>query len=47
MQADLEPGNRLQIQTEEVNGIFRSEKATYTGDTWGGDWYVDVECKPL
>jgi hypothetical protein len=47
LQPNLLPGHRVQIQSAEVDGFFRIEKAVFTGDTRGGDWYTDVECKPL
>jgi hypothetical protein len=27
--------------------MYRVEKAKYIGDTFGTDWYVDVECEEL
>jgi hypothetical protein len=49
IQRDLSPGYRFKIESRniEVNGFYRVEKSTYVGDTWGGEWYVDIEGKPL
>lgn len=47
LQPDLVPGRRVQIISREVDGFFRVDKVTFTGDTWGGDWYSDIEAKPL
>ncbi len=44
---DLLPGRRVQIQSAEVDGFFRLDRTRFTGDTWGGDWYAECECKPL
>jgi hypothetical protein len=47
LQPDLVPGRRLRIESEEVTGFYRVERSIFTGDTWGQDWYTDVEGKPL
>jgi hypothetical protein len=47
LQPDLVPGRKVQIISKEVNGFFRAEKVIFTGDTWTGDWYSDIEAKPL
>ena len=49
IQRDLFPGRRFKIESlnDTINGFYRVEKATFVGDTWGGDWYVDLEGKPL
>jgi len=47
IQPDIIPGRQIQVISKTVNGFFRIEKATYTGDTWGSDWSVDIEGKPV
>ena len=49
LQPDLLPGRKIQVQSknDDVSGFFRVEKVTFLGDTWGNDWYADVEAKPL
>ena len=47
LQPKLQPLYRVKVESELVNGFFRIEKAVFKGDTWGNDWYVDLECKPL
>lgn len=49
LQPDLIPGRKVKIESknDDVNGFFRAEKCVFVGDTWGNDWYVDVEAKPL
>jgi len=44
---DLFPGRVIDLESENLSGTFRVEKAAYTGDTAGDDWYVDVEAKKL
>lgn len=43
----LRPGQRLVIESEAHRGVFRAEKVTHTGDTWGNDWYTDIEAALL
>lgn len=43
----LQPGRKVQITSELVNGFFRVERSVFLGDTWGQDWYSDIEVKPL
>lgn len=43
----LTPGRRVEIVSNEVDGRFRIEKVVHSGDTWGADWYSDIEAKPL
>jgi len=30
-----------------MNGFFRVEKVVHSGDTWGSDWYSELEAKPI
>lgn len=43
----LTPGRRVQVQSREVDGFFRINRTVFSGDTRGGDWYADLEVKPL
>lgn len=47
LQPDLVPGQRVQFVTANINGFYRIQKSTFTGDTWQSDWYTELECKPL
>lgn len=47
LQPDLVPGRLVRVESEEVTGFYRVDKAVFVGDTWGQDWYTDVEGKPL
>jgi len=43
----LTPGRKLKIEASLVTGFFRIEKVKHFGDTWGSDWYSEVEAKPI
>jgi hypothetical protein len=43
----LRPGRKVQIKSRLVDGLFRVERSVFLGDTWGQDWYTDIEAKPL
>jgi hypothetical protein len=43
----LLPGRKVHIEAALVTGFFRIEKVKHYGDTWGTDWYSDLEAKPL
>jgi len=45
IQHDFLPGRQIQIRTELVKGVYRLEKCTYHGDTYGDDWFTDFEAK--
>lgn len=40
---DVFPGRLLVLKSAAVEGQYRIEKTTHTGDTAGTDWFVDVE----
>lgn len=43
LQGAIRPGRRLLVQARSVNGQFRADKVTHSGDSYGGDWYTDFE----
>ncbi len=45
IQHDFLPGRQIQIKTELVQGVYRLEKCTYHGDTYGDDWFTDFEAQ--
>ena len=45
IQPDLQPGRCVQIDAIGVKGIFRIEEVTFTGDTFGQDWYADIHAR--
>lgn len=42
---DLFPGRKLVLESERLKGQYRVESCSYSGDTSGGDWYIDIEAK--
>jgi hypothetical protein len=44
---DVFPGRKIQVKSSRVDGLFRVEKASYTGNTRAADWYIDLEAKEL
>lgn len=49
MQPDLAPGKTVRLTSRDNPGgaDFKIERVVYTGDTFGTDWYIDIEGKPL
>jgi hypothetical protein len=43
----LLPGRKVKIESAMVTGFFRVEKVKHYGDTWGTDWYSEMEAKPV
>jgi len=47
----LNPGDRVLLKSRSVEGIFRIEELTHTGDNWDGDWQTELKlvdpAKPL
>lgn len=43
---EITPGGWVKVVSQKVNGIFRVEKVTHTGDTHGPEWTTTVEAKP-
>lgn len=43
----IRPAGRVVIDSSLINGVFRVEKVEHSGDNFGGDWYSDIEAKPL
>ncbi len=41
--SDIRPGGRILVSSTDVNGLFRVEKVTHDGDTFGGDWTSSIE----
>lgn len=50
LQPEILPGKKVQIESigqESISGLYRVEKTVFVGDTWGSDWFVDIEGKLL
>lgn len=45
MAPDVFPGRLLVLKSASLEGQYRIEKTTHTGDTNGNDWFVDVEAR--
>lgn len=41
----LTPGGKLQVVSNNINGLFRVEKVKHTGDTRGEDWFSEIEAR--
>lgn len=46
LQPGFRPGRRVKVESRGVNGVFRIETVEHTGDTFGADWYSELECLP-
>lgn len=42
---DLFPGRKVVLDAARLKGQYRVESATYVGDSYGADWFVDLEGK--
>jgi hypothetical protein len=40
------PGGLIRVQSQQINGTFKVEKVTHTGDTHGQDWTSEIEARP-
>lgn len=47
IQPFLNPGNRVNLAAESVQGPHRVQRSVYEGDTRGRPWYVNMELKAL
>ena len=43
----IRPGRRVQIKTQSINGVYRVQKVTYSGDTAGDEWFNEMELIPV
>ena len=42
----VNPGQMLSVQSRAINGIYRAERVTHTGDSHGDEWFTEIEAKP-
>lgn len=47
LNAEIFPGRLVHVVSASADGFFRVERAAYSGQTAGGDWYVDFDGKPV
>ncbi len=45
LQPEIKPGALIDLQSRQHNGRFKVYKVRHVGDTAGGDWYSEAECK--
>lgn len=45
LNSDIIPGRQLKVQSSQIDGVFRVDKAIYEGATDGSPWYVSGEAK--
>lgn len=43
----IRPGRRVQVKTQSINGVYRVQKVTYSGDTAGDEWWNEMEMMPV
>lgn len=43
LQPRLRPKQRFELLSRSRRGIFIAQKVTHTGDTFGNDWFTDIE----
>lgn len=43
----IRPAQALKVESEEVNGFFRAEQISYSGETNGHTWEIEIEGKLL
>lgn len=47
LQPTIEPGHVVKLQAEGIDGWFKVEKLTHTGDTHGSDWKTELSLRFL
>lgn len=47
LDANVRIGGQVKLQSVRFNGAVRVTELTHTGDTFGGDWYTEIEGVPL
>lgn len=43
----LEPGRAVQIESQNIKGLYRVEKVTHEGDLFGSAWSSSIEALPV
>lgn len=47
LRGSIKPGRKIKIKSKMFDGFFKVLRVVHTGDTWGTDWYTDIEAKEL
>lgn len=42
---EIAPGYRVIVDSQRVSGDFRVHSVKYSGDSFGGDWLCEIECR--
>ena len=42
---EIAPGYSIIVESKRVTGDFRIHSVKYSGDSWGGDWICEIECR--
>jgi len=42
---EVYPGRGVIVESQRVNGSFRVHSVKYSGDSFGGDWACEIECR--
>lgn len=45
IQPGLNPGGLVKLESQQIQGTFRIERAAYQGESAGRSWYVDIEMR--
>lgn len=45
--AGMEPGRRVVLDAENIQGTYELRQVVYKGDTRGNDWYINAELMPV
>lgn len=46
LQPRIRPGQKFQLKTRAHDATYVAKKVTHIGDTFGNDWYTDIEADP-
>jgi len=41
----IRPYRQIVVESRDIDGIYKVDKVTHRGDSWGGDWYTVAECR--
>lgn len=41
----IKPNRRLKVESDKIQGVYRTREVTHKGDTHGQDWYTEVICE--
>jgi hypothetical protein len=47
LRGSIKPGRRIKISAGAIDGFFKVQQVRHVGDTWGNDWYTDIEAKEI